>query len=228
MKHIDIMVTDFEGVIRSITHASARVLGFDCNELVGQNFFELLKKRKDSDNIARLFDEVSEAELRMAIATEYGYSVIDEWMVDEELNVLPCAVYVYAKRKESEFVWVIIPRRGPLDGAPITLDLDSRKLILDLRQRGGKVIELSNRDLAIFDSFMSGQTDAEIAADLKVTKGTVRYTLRRMVNASAAKTRKEMRRNFWYSISELALPDARSYMRGEHGFYTQRRHIDDE
>jgi DNA-binding CsgD family transcriptional regulator len=227
MKHIDIMVTNAEGVIRSITTASAKVLGFESEELVGQNFFALLEGRKDTDRIARLFDEAGEAELMLAIAKEYGYSVLDEWMVDEESNVLPCAIYVYNKRKEGEYVWVVIPRRGPLDGAPMTLDLQTRNLILDLRQRGGKVIALSYRDIAIFDSFMSGQTDAEIAEDLRITKGAVRYSLRRMVDASAANSRKEMRRNFWYSISELALPDARSYIRGEHGFYTQHKHIDD-
>ena len=183
MKHIDIMLTDADGVISSITPAAAKVLGFESEELVGQNFFALLGERKDTDHIAQLFDEVGEAELMLAIAREYGYSVIDEWMVDEDSNVLPCAVYVYNKRKEGEFVWVVIPRRGPLDGAPMKLDLQSRKLILDLRPRGGKVIELSYRDLAIFDSFMSGQTDAEIADDLHITKGAVRYSLRRMVAA---------------------------------------------
>jgi DNA-binding CsgD family transcriptional regulator len=227
MKHIDIMVTNAEGVIRSITPASAKVLGFERKELVGRNFFTLLGERKDSDHIAELFDEVGEAELMLAIAREYGYSVIDEWMVDEDLNVLPCAVNENNKRKVEEFVWVVIPRRGPREGAPMTLDLQSRNLILDLRQRGGKIIKLSYRDIAIFDSFMSGQTDSEIADDLHITKGAVRYSLRRMVDASAANSRKEMRRNFWYSISELALPDARSYIRGEHGFYTQLKHIDE-
>ena len=227
MKHIDIMVTDAEGVIRSLTPASAKVLGFDCDELEGRNFFELLRQRKDGDHIARIFDEVGEAELMLAIATEFGYSVLDEWMVDDELNVLPCAVYVYAKRREGEFVWVVIPRRGPLDSAPLSLDLETNTLLLDLRQRGGGLMRLSHRDLAIFDAFMSGQADAEIAEDLHITKGAVRYTLRRMVNASAAKSRKEMRRNFWYSISELVLPDARSYLLGEHGFLTQHKHIDE-
>ena len=67
---------------------------------------------------------------------------------------------------------------------------------------------------------MSGQTDDEIAEDLHITKGAVRYSLRTMVDAGAANSRKDMRRNFWYSISEMALPDTRSYIRGEHGFYT--------
>ncbi len=227
MKHIDIMVTDGDGTILSLTQASARVLGLDSDELKGLNFFDLLGQRKDADHIARVFDEVGEAELMLAIAREYGYSVLDEWMVDNERSVLPCAVYVYRKRKEQEFVWVVIPRRGPLDSAPMKFDIENRKLILDLTQRGGKVISLSRMDLAIFDAFMSGQTDAEIAEDLSITEGTVRYALRRMVDASAAKNRKELRRNFWYSISELALPDARSYIRGEHGFYTQKLDIDE-
>ena len=227
MRHVDVMVTSAEGVIRSITSASAKALGFESEQLIGQNFFTLLEERKDTDLIAQLFDEAGEAELMLAIAKEYGYSVIDEWMVDEELNVLPCAVYVYNKRNQDEYVWVVIPRRGPLERAPMTLDLQTRNLILDLRPRGGKVIALSYRDIAIFDSFMSGQTDDEIAEDLHITKGAVRYSLRRMVDASAANSRKEMRRNFWYSISEMALPDTRSYIRGEHGFYTQRKHIDE-
>ena len=226
MKHIDIMVTNAEGIILSLTHASAQVLGLDSDELEGRNFFELLGQRKDVDQIARIFDEVGEAELMLAIAKEYGYSVLDEWMVDKDRSVLPCAVYVYAKRKEQEFVWVVIPRRGPLDSAPMKFDIENGKLILDLTQRGGKIISLSRRDLAIFDAFMSGQTDAEIAEDLSISKGAVRYALRRMVDAGAAKNRKEMRRNFWYSISELALPDARSYIRGEHGFYTRQLDID--
>lgn len=220
------MVTDSEGVILTLTPASAKVLGFDSKELEGRNFFTLLNERKEADHIARLFDEVGEAELMLSIAKEYGYSVLDEWMVDEQLRVLPCAVYVYAKQKKNHFVWVVIPRRGPLDSAPMTLDLATHNLILDLRPRGGKVIALSRRDIAIFDAFMSGQTDAEIAQDLHITKGSVRYALRRMVEAGVSKNRKEMRRDFWYSISELALPDARSFIRGEHDIYTNKRHLD--
>ena len=143
MRHVDVMVTSSEGVIRSITSTSAKVLGFESEQLIGQKFFTLLEERKDTDRIAQLFDEAGEAELMLAIAKEYGYSVIDEWMVDEELNVLPCAVYVYKKRNQDEYVWVAIPRRGPLDRAPMTLDLQTRNLILDLRPRGGKVIALS-------------------------------------------------------------------------------------
>lgn len=227
MKHVDIMITDKNGVIVSITAASARVLGFDSGELVGRNFLELLRERKDVDHIARLFNEADEVELMLDIAREFGYSVVDEWMVDEELNVLPCAVYVYNKRKENQFVWVIIPRRGPLDGAPLKLDPENGNLILDLTQRGGKVISLSQRDLAIFDGFMSGLTDAEIAENLHITKGAVTYSLRRILAASEVNTRKEMKRNFWHHISDLALPDARSYIRGEHGLYTQHKHIKD-
>jgi hypothetical protein len=184
------LVTSAEDGIRSITSASAKVLGFESEQLIDQNFLTLLESRKDSDLIAQLLDKVREADLMLAIAKEYGYSVIDEWMVDEELNVLPCAVYVYNKCNQDEFVWVVIPRRGPLDGAPMTLDLLTRNLILDLRPRGGKVIALSYRDIAILDSFMSGQTDDEIAEGRHVTKGAGRYSLRRMVDASAANSRK--------------------------------------
>jgi len=228
MKHIDIMVTNNEGVIRSITTTSAKVLGFDSDELVGSNFLELLAGRKDTDHIGRLFDEAGEAELMLAIAKEFGYSVLDEWMVDEDLNVLPCAVYVYAKLKNEEFVWVIIPRRGPLDSAPLSMDPKSGNLIVDLSQRGGKVFELSRRDLSVLDAFMGGDTDAEIAGNLGISKGAVRYSLRRMMEAGGNRDRKGMRRDLWYSISDLVIPDTRSYKRGEHDFYTQKKHIDED